>query len=84
MSRGLPNVLPTLYTQDDALKTAVLALSSAVVGQARDDQWMIEQGKKLYGRSLLEMNEALRDPVRSQSDALLAVPRVMGLFEVRN
>jgi hypothetical protein len=79
----LPNVLPTLYVKDEALRMAVLAFSSAVAGQAKGDDWLINQGKKMYGKALQELSKALLDPSRAQGEAMVAVPRVMGLFEVR-
>ncbi|KAF1994532.1 hypothetical protein P154DRAFT_624623 [Amniculicola lignicola CBS 123094] len=78
----LSNTLPRLYVQDDALKVALLAIASAVMGKETGDQALIAQGRALYGRGLQEMANALKDPDRAQSEALLAVPRVMGLFEI--
>jgi hypothetical protein len=77
-----PDLMPTLYVQDDALRLALLATSAASTGQATGDVWMFEQGKQLYSRALGEMSKAVRDPQRSRSPAVLAVPRVMGLFEI--
>ncbi|KAF2649819.1 hypothetical protein K491DRAFT_610061 [Lophiostoma macrostomum CBS 122681] len=77
-----PDLLPALYVQDDALRLALLATSSATIGQATGDVWMMEQGKKLYSRALVEMSKAVKDPQRSRSPAVSAVPRVMGLFEI--
>lgn len=79
---GLANIIPHLYIQDEALRLALLALSSAVTGMSNGDVWMVEQGKKLYGMALKEMAKAVRDPKRAHTEAMLAVPRVLGLFEV--
>ena len=76
------STLQTLYVQDEALRIATMALSSASMGRERGDRAFTEQGRKLYGRGLREMTSAIRNPSRATSDALLAVPRVMGLFEI--
>ncbi|KAF2120071.1 hypothetical protein BDV96DRAFT_610159 [Lophiotrema nucula] len=74
--------LQALYGHDEALRVATLALSSASLGRATNDRVLIEQGRDLYGRALYELARAIKNPVRAKNDALLAVPRVMGMFEI--
>lgn len=76
------DILPMLSIRDLALHMAILAIGTAALGRASNDAVVLQQGKLLYGRALVEMGQALRDPRRAKSEALLAVPRVMGLFEI--
>ncbi|ORY16406.1 hypothetical protein BCR34DRAFT_476234 [Clohesyomyces aquaticus] len=75
-------IVTDLYVQDDALRVALLALSSAAVGRQHSDSWMVNQGRKLYGQGLAEMGKTLRDPRSASNEALLAAPQIMGLFEI--
>ncbi|KAF2194589.1 hypothetical protein K469DRAFT_617173 [Zopfia rhizophila CBS 207.26] len=79
---GWTDEIQDLYVRDDALKIALLAVSCAVVGREKHDPWMIAQGRKLYGQGLIEVGKALKHKQRATSDALLTVPRLMGLFEI--
>ncbi|KAF2729457.1 hypothetical protein EJ04DRAFT_66749 [Polyplosphaeria fusca] len=81
-SSSFATFLPTLYTQDGALRLATLALGSALVSKIHSNRALFEQGRVFYGRGLQELTRAIRSPERAKSDALLAVPRVMGLFEM--
>jgi hypothetical protein len=76
------DLLPRLYVTDDALRTALLALSSATASQDPSEPWKLQQAKKLYSKALHEMAKAVKNPQRARSDGILAVPRVMGLFEI--
>lgn len=80
---GFASVLSILYVRDEALRLALLALGTAMLGKMGGDEQLIRQGRKLYGRGLEEMGKALGDEKRAKSEALLAVPRIAGMFEVR-
>ncbi|KAF2124875.1 hypothetical protein P153DRAFT_361038 [Dothidotthia symphoricarpi CBS 119687] len=76
------NFLPMLCVHDPALRMAILAVGTAALGKTSNDAIVLQQGKVLYGKALVEMGRALRDPQRAKSEALLAIPKVMGLFEI--
>lgn len=82
LKEGLPSVLPRLTVRDDALKSTIIAIYAAVTGFSRGDADLMEQGKRMYGQGLQDLNRALRDRSKAGEDTLLAVPRLMGLFEV--
>ncbi|KAF1952132.1 hypothetical protein CC80DRAFT_596767 [Byssothecium circinans] len=79
---GFENVMSKLYVQDEALKLLLLALGTGLLGKNTDDVALVRQGRVLYGRGLKEMSTALASRRRVRSEALLAVPRVAGLFEI--
>ncbi|KAL8899370.1 MAG: hypothetical protein Q9207_006239, partial [Kuettlingeria erythrocarpa] len=67
---------------DSALRPALLALSLARIGESNDDRAVSEQAIKLYGTALKEMNLALRDQARVQTDELLAAGKLMAAYEI--
>ena len=71
-----------LAAEDVYLRTAVNACAFACLGWMREDYDLIRHGTRLYSQALRETNIALQDPVRVQSDSLLACCRVLGLFEM--
>ncbi|KAF2715673.1 hypothetical protein K504DRAFT_366520, partial [Pleomassaria siparia CBS 279.74] len=81
-TNSLASMISTMYMREDALRTGLTALGMATSGKTNGDEHMLRQGRKLYGKSLQEMATALTDPARATSEALLAVPRVLGLFEI--
>lgn len=76
------NVLPILCVRDASLRLALLAVGTAALGQVTGEPWMVQQGKTLYSQGLSEFGRALQDTRRKDSEALLAVPRVLGMFEI--
>lgn len=76
------NMLPMLTIRDEALQMAVLAIGTAALGKSTGDIALSQQSKTLYGKALKETAVALRNPTRAKSEAVLAVPRVMALFEI--
>lgn len=71
-----------LNLNDKALRPALLAFSLARIGQSNNDRAVSEQAIKLYGSALKEMNLALQDQVRLQTDELLAAGKLMAGYEV--
>jgi hypothetical protein len=81
-AREFVNLLPLLSTRDEALQTAVLAIGITQLGTTVGNQDLIRQGRTLYGKALKETAVALRSPARANSESLLVVPRIMGLFDM--
>ncbi|KAJ4288607.1 hypothetical protein N0V90_011844 [Kalmusia sp. IMI 367209] len=81
-AHGFINVLSILYTRDEALKLAVVALGTAMLGKVLGNEEWAHQGRKLYGQALQEMRRALRSDQRAKSEALLIVPRLGAMFEI--
>ncbi|KAF2642176.1 hypothetical protein P280DRAFT_424988, partial [Massarina eburnea CBS 473.64] len=79
---GFENMMSSLYVQDEALRLALLAIGTGLLGKKKNDENLVRQGRILYGRGLKEMGNALTDPRRAHSEAILAVPRINGLFEM--
>lgn len=71
-----------LDLNDSALRPAVLALSLARIGESNNDRPVSEQAIKLYGTALKEMNLALQDQVRVQTDEVSAAGKLMAGYEV--
>jgi hypothetical protein len=67
---------------DDALRIAMLALGTMALGKQTGDTNITRQGRGLYSEALIATRRALEDPSRSRSTAVLAIPRVMALFEL--
>jgi hypothetical protein len=73
-----------IYTNEDSLRKALLALSLLTVGRQNvSSNWMKEAGCKLYGNALQDMTAMLRTPCKRQENGILATVRVLSLFEVR-
>ncbi|KAL8676650.1 MAG: hypothetical protein Q9186_006849 [Xanthomendoza sp. 1 TL-2023] len=71
-----------LDLNDTALRSALLAFCLARIGTSHNDQAVSQQGLKLYGTALKEMNRALRDNKRVQTDEILAAGKLMAGYEV--
>lgn len=77
-------VLQKLDLNDSTLRPALLALCLARIGESRNDRRVSEHALKLYGTALKEMNWALQDSKRIQSDEILAAGKLMSQYEVAN
>jgi hypothetical protein len=73
-------IIPVL--SDEALSVAMLALGTMALGKQTRDTNITRQGRGLYSKALVATRTALQDPLRSRSTAVLAIPRVMALFEL--
>ncbi|KAI4198309.1 MAG: hypothetical protein LQ348_002038 [Seirophora lacunosa] len=71
-----------LDLNDSALRPALLALCLARIGESNNDRPVREQSIKLYGTALKEMNLALQDQARVQTDELLAAGKLMAGYEM--
>jgi len=72
-----------LYSANEALRTALLALGLGTIGRRDGQRWMIKEGRVAYVRSLGHMSRQLRGAQEWKSDSLLAASKVLGLYEVR-
>ena len=75
-------VVRRLDLNDSALKPALLSLCLAQIGESNNDRPVSQHAIKLYGTALQEMNRALQDQDRVQSDELLAAGKLMAGYEV--
>ncbi|KAK1996605.1 hypothetical protein LX36DRAFT_580100 [Colletotrichum falcatum] len=71
-----------LYRTDTALRQSLLAFSLGTIGRRDKQQWMIDDGLKLYCDALGELNVALRHPKRWKTDALMLASRLLGFYEL--
>ncbi|PSN74884.1 hypothetical protein BS50DRAFT_26197 [Corynespora cassiicola Philippines] len=76
------SALTTLYVQDQTLRYALLAIGATFLGKVSGEIQLIQQGYRVYGQCLWKLQRALQFPDSSIGEALLAVPRLMGLFEI--
>ena len=76
------DMMPRLTVHDEALRLAVLAIGTVALGKQTSDAGLAQHGRNLYGKALVETRRALQSPVRARSTAILAIPRVMALFEI--
>jgi hypothetical protein len=75
-------VTPGLTAQDEALRLTVLAIGTVAMGTATGDKHLTRQGRTIYTKALVETQRALQYPVRARSTAVIAIPRIMALFEI--
>ncbi|KAL1594308.1 hypothetical protein SLS60_010065 [Paraconiothyrium brasiliense] len=76
------SVISCAFARDEALKLAVIALGTAMLGKVHGEEEWTQQGRKMYGLALQETRKALMDANRVRSEALLLVPRVVVIFEI--
>ncbi|KAL8716403.1 MAG: hypothetical protein Q9220_000310 [cf. Caloplaca sp. 1 TL-2023] len=76
------SALRNMDLDDSALRPALLAVSLARIGQSYTDNPMAKQALKLYGTALREMNRALQDENRIQTDEILAAGKLMAAYEI--
>lgn len=48
-------------------------------GRARSDRALLREGTRVYAETLRETNKALQDPLKAQSDAVLASCKVLAM-----
>ncbi|KAL8738704.1 MAG: hypothetical protein Q9181_000526 [Wetmoreana brouardii] len=76
-------VIHRLDLNDSALRPALLSLCLARLGEVRNDRSVTEQAIKFYGAALKEMNHALKDSKKVQSDEVLVAGKLMSLYETQ-
>lgn len=75
-------VVPELPGTEPSLERAFSALSIARVGRDNEDDRLVRESRKLYGKALNDLNRALSDPIRRYSDEVLTASMVLSLYEV--
>ena len=80
---GWKNTIQALYQTDDTLKKAFLALCLLSSRRAEGQEWMSEEGVRLYGSALQDMAVILKKQSKASSDSTFATVKLLGLFEVR-
>jgi len=80
--RDFVNMTPRLTADDEALRLTVLAIGTVAMAQKTTDADLAREGRKLYTKALVETRRALQNTVRARSTAVLAIPRIMALFEI--
>ncbi|KAL8725021.1 MAG: hypothetical protein Q9166_007620 [cf. Caloplaca sp. 2 TL-2023] len=75
-------VVQKLDLDDAALRPALLAFCLARIGTGHNDQAVSKQALKMYGTALKEMNRALRDSKRVQTEEILAAGKLMAGYEI--
>jgi hypothetical protein len=76
------DVTPRLTAHDEALRLTVLAIGTVALSRQANDDELARQGRTIYTKALVETRRALQNPIRARSTAVLAIPRVMALFEI--
>jgi hypothetical protein len=72
----------SLTATSDTVRCALLALTVAKLGRARQDQAMVRQGLELYGKSLSQVVGELKTPSRVDRAEMIATCRLLALYEV--
>jgi hypothetical protein len=80
---GWTNIVQELYTTDDTLKKAVLALCMANAGKLEGLNWMLEESLKLYVSALQDLAATLKRRPKTKRVTILITARLFGLYEVR-
>ena len=76
------SVLLEMQKDEPALDLAFSALSISRVGRSNQDVRLVKESTKIYGRALKDLQKALADLSRSQSEEVLAACSLLGLYEV--
>ena len=74
------NTIRDLATLDETTKFALNACALTMKGRVVSDPALLQEGTKLYAKALRETNKALQDPVRAQSDAVLASCKLLSMW----
>ena len=67
---------------DDTVRAGLNACAMTTLAHVRSDQALLQSGIRLYLKALYETNRALQDPIRAQSDAVLASCNILAMFEI--
>lgn len=75
-------MVPEMPGEEPSLDRAFSALSIARVGRDNEDDRLVRESTKLYGKALKDLQAALYDPDRMYSDEVLTACMVLSLYEV--
>jgi hypothetical protein len=79
---GWTSAMQNLYSEDDALRLSLVALSICTIGRMENRPWMAAEGLRIYGVALKELDVSLKHPKRVQNVATLATVKALAMFEV--
>lgn len=76
-------LLPLIKDQrNSAVNTALNAVGLAALSNIRMSHQMMIKARRAYTMALSQTNQALRDPIKSKQDEILAAVVLLGTFEV--
>lgn len=64
---------------DATVRYALSAVATSIVGRTRSDSAVLQESTRLYAKALRDTNLALQDPIRAQSDAVLACCKLLSM-----
>jgi hypothetical protein len=74
------HTLIDLANNDSTVHSALSAVSLTITGRVHSDPVLLQESTRLYGRALGETNLALQDPVKAQSDDVLACCKTLAMY----
>lgn len=81
-SANWTHFIPELVNNDLSLQLAFLALSSSRIGHDSHDENLVTSSQSLYGKALREMQRALSDPKRRNTDEVILACSTLSLYEI--
>lgn len=76
------SILLEMPQDEPALDLAFSALSVSRVGRSNQDLRLVKESTKVYGRALKDLQRALADSSRMQSEEVLAACSLLSLYEI--
>ena len=64
---------------DATARAALNAISTNILGRTRSDNALLQESTRLYAIALRDTNRALQDPIKAQSDAVLACCKILSM-----
>ena len=81
-SMNWTHFIPELVNNDLSLQLAFLALSSSRIGHDSHDGNLVASSQSLYGKALREMQRAISNPKRRNTDEVILACSTMGMYEI--
>ncbi|KAL4869243.1 hypothetical protein BDV12DRAFT_208675 [Aspergillus spectabilis] len=78
---GWIDAIIDLHASESVLQKSLLAMSVTAVGKQENNQFLREEGRRLYTSSLQGLTLALKNPRRATSDAVLTAIRLSSFYE---
>ena len=71
--KDMVRMLPELTASDEALRLSVVAIGTMELSNQTNNTDLARQGRGIYGKALVETRNALLDPARARSTAILVL-----------
>jgi len=71
-------------TRSSALVWAIRAISLSTSGRQAGDEDLVQASRRVYGKSLLKLNDAIKDPEEGLSTDTLCATVILSFYEVFN